>query len=161
MQLNGNSMSIKQHVDEMYAMRQDGATWDAISKHFKAHADTIRTTVLMIYPDARRQVPPSVQRPPPKAGQFRPKNLDVNRLLALRQAGMSFKAIGREVGCTGSTVYDNLKRAGYETPEPKKLKEGQPRYIRMTDEEFRAYKANGGAKWFRSVLSAQSAADAH
>ncbi len=153
-------MTIKQHVDAMYAMRQGGATWEAIAKHFDAHLDTVRTTVLMIYPDAPRQVPPSGKRQPPKQGQFQRKDLDVHRLIAMRQAGMTFKAIGREVGSCGKTVFKYLQAAGYKTPEPVKIKQGQPRYIRMTDEEFQAYRDNGGLKWFRCILSARSTTDA-
>lgn len=155
-------MTIKQHVDAMYEMRQKGATWDAIAKHFGTHTDATRVTVLMFYPDTPRYVSPRVQRPPPAEHQFVRKDVDVTRATRLRKAGMSLAEIGRVLGVSHVTVASRLRDAGEHDPKSTPArKPGRARNIRMTDAEYETYCMRGGIAWLRSILSCCSTADTH
>jgi hypothetical protein len=145
-------MSIKQHVDAMHAMRQSGATWDAISKHFGTHREHTRSTVLMFYPDTIRSV--QVRIPPPKETQFVRVSVDVERAISLRKAGMSFLEIGRVLGVSQTTIASRLAEAGLHTgKEAAKRAYGKPRNIRMTDAEYEVYCRRGGIAWLREMLT--------
>lgn len=37
-------------------------------------------------------------------------DLDINKIIALHEAGWSYEKIGEEMFCTGATVYNHLKR---------------------------------------------------
>lgn len=148
-------MSIKQHVDAMYAMRQSGATWREIAAHFGTNHEHTRETVLMFYPDTIRSV--QVRKPPPKETQFVRVAVDVERAYRLRQAGMSFNSIGRVLGTSGTTIASRLAEVGlYTGKEAPKRAYGKPRNIRMTDAEYEAYCERGGVEWLRSCLNAQA-----
>lgn len=147
-------MSIKQHVDAMYAMRQSGATWREIAAQFGISVEGSRRVVRLIYPDAMRLA--TVERQPPKASQFKPVEVDVSRVLAMRRGGMSMQAIGEALGVNKATISRRLKAAGYEIKKQPKRKPGRARFIRMTDAEYKAFTDLGGPAWLRSYLDAQT-----